>query len=140
MRKGNLNFLGAKALRSLWISICCFGLICMWLLLQGGLWAQEVSISFVTPQDGDVVSGSNLFLWATQQPPTGPYVPVVFEVWDYDLEDWREIPFGSSPDFTIGFGDVTNVLDTTTLPEGVNWLQARASYDLGGYFGEIIAV
>ena len=42
--------------------------------------APEIFVSFLTPTEGDVVAGPNVFLWARQSPFTVPGAPVVFQL------------------------------------------------------------
>ncbi len=89
-------------------------------LLQSG----QPELIFVTPANGDVLSGTDLLIYVADTVPGGVPGRLILYQWSTDGTVWNTIPPQDSPDF--GPGSYTTAVDTTTLPSGPLYLRASA--------------
>jgi hypothetical protein len=111
----------------------------VWLLLWGPVlgvrvWAQEEipGLSFVSPQDGQTISGPNVLVWVAEEQPSEELpcrAAVIFETslngQEFDMHHTEEVP-------EVGQCAHTTALDTTVLPARSLFLRARVSDESTG--------
>jgi hypothetical protein len=83
----------------------------------------QPGLAFITPSDGDTVSGTNLLIWVAEAELLLAGRDVVYQ-WSSDGVTWNTIPLQEAPDSSPG--SYATTVDTTTLPQGSLYLRASA--------------